>query len=154
MKFKLAGLPSKIARHADKFGYLYAAVGTDKFGFNRMDAIISSVQQLMVGVIHMPDLQVLINNFAKIEGMEALWIWLAGMGVEMINPPIIGKFGPAIQKGAVAYAIGAFAVRAFYGATHSELKGINIETHPVSETARGNFERAPTMKQLAGRGYY
>jgi len=123
----IGNLPNTVKSNADKLGYLAALLGSDSTGWNRLNAVISSVQQLAAGVIHLPDFQHEIQNFMNYEGKQALMLWIAGLGLDLINLPIVGKVGKPLQEGAQAYAIASAAVRLLYGATHSEIKGTNIE---------------------------
>jgi len=133
----LNGITSKLVSNADKLGYLAAALGSDSTGWNRLNAIISSAQQAAAGVIHAPAFQHEIQNFAQYEGKEALYAWIAGLGLEILDVPIASKFSGALQKGAVSYGLASLAIRLFYSMTHSEIKGTNIESgSPQSQVTR------------------
>lgn len=132
---KLSVLTSKVLQHAGKLGYIYAAVGSDAAGWSRLNAIISSVQQLAAGVFHMPNFGHEVQNLMNNEGRDALYAWLAGLGLEMLGKDDWGK---ALQKGAISYALGSAGIRLLYGATHSAIIGENIEN-----SVQQNFSKAP-----------
>lgn len=131
----LSGLTTSLKNNADNIGYL-AGVVTN----NNITLLVSSIQQLMAGVIHAPNMTA-IQDWAMNDGKNALLLYIAGVGLEGFNLPVVGSLGTPLQKAAVAYATATGAIRLFYAATHSEIKGINIET--TAPSIRQNFANAP-----------
>lgn len=134
----LNSLGTGLTKNADKIGAL-ASLFVGAPGFNTIDAVVSSLQQISAGVIHAPDMLQL-QNWLQYEGKDAILAYLAGILIDDLNVPFIGKYGKVIQKGAFGYGAGTLGIRVLYGMTHSPLKGQNIENSP---SVRENFNAAP-----------
>lgn len=137
----LTNLSSKIANKADLLGVLAGLWTGTGAGFTDW---ISSAQQLMAGVIHAPNFMVLQAHIQSPQIMNSIALYVGGLLAEEFNVPIVGKYGKALQKGAVAYAATSIAGTLLYSATHSPIKGTNIEQ---------NFRNAPTVAQLNPYSY-
>lgn len=117
-------LLNNLTSKADTLGYIAGVLAGTPGGVNDL---ISSIQQIAGGVLHAPDAGQIQTYLQSPYFQRALMGYLAGLGLDVLNVPLIGKYGKTLQKGATSYGVASVALYLFYSMTHSEMKGVNIE---------------------------
>ena len=109
---------SKTMSNADKLGTLAGfLVGTP----NGVGDLLSSIQNVMQGQIHVPDVQAGMSALMG-EGnvQKGVLGAIAGYVIDELGLPYIGKFGKAIQKFSIGYAVGAVGIKMLWMSTHAD----------------------------------
>lgn len=106
---------NSITKHADKLGYLAGVLASER---NAIDNLTETVQRLIQGQVHSPNL-VEIRNWVKSPYFESGVIaYIGGLVLEGTKLPIVGNIGKPLQRGAAAYLTAGSLIKLAYSMTH------------------------------------
>ena len=113
----VSGLTSKLVSNADKLGLAAGLLVGSNEG---VEGFVESIRNAASGHVHLPD-WVFVKIWAQDRPQltQAIMAYIAGYLIDEINPPVIGKYGKAIQKGSIGYAAGSFLNAMLWSSTHS-----------------------------------
>lgn len=116
---EVSSLVHSVTANADKLGTLAGfLVGTP----NGINDLISSIEGVTKGNIHVPDVQAAFGSLmAEGNVTKGITGGIAGYVIDALNLPYVGKYGKAIEKLGIGYAVGAILIKMLWMSTHADL---------------------------------
>lgn len=119
----LDNIVSKIQSNSDKLGTILGFTTGSMNGFND---VVSSIENIMSGHIHMPDLAAAFQSIGNEPFVKSgVMVAIGGYILKEVDlNPTLNKIGTMAEKGGIGYAIGAVINKLLWSSTHSgEFRG-------------------------------
>lgn len=147
----VTGIVQKLANNADKLGALAGFfVGTP----NGINDTISALTNAAKGNIHVPDIQGTVTALMN-EGnvTKGITLAIAGYVIDAVDPPLVGKWGKALEKGGIGYALGSAAIKLLWMSTHADLGSDPLSPNHNPNAWMGIYGGNSGAAPSASRGY-